>query len=114
MDNLILFASPLIALVALGVSIYFGSNTKKRGDRQDNRRDKDRERAEAENRARDMATINVKLDGISGDVRDIKDEMRSVRTDVSRLTERVIVVEQSTRSAHHRLDSLERINQKEE
>ena len=97
MDNLILFASPLIALVALGVSIYFGSNTKKRGDRQDNRRDKDRERAEAENRARDMATINAKLDGISGDVRDITD-----------------VVEQSTRSAHHRLDSLERINQKEE
>ena len=37
-------------------------------------RDQDRERAEAENRARDMATINVKLDGISGDVRDIKDE----------------------------------------
>ncbi len=77
--------------------------------------DSNREKAttEAASHARDMATINVKLDGISGDVRDIKDENRSVRSDVSHLTERVVKVEESTKSAHHRLDMIEG-NAKEE
>lgn len=104
----------LISVAALAFSIYSGLRSHHRADKTGAESEKDKATAEAASRARDMATINVKLDGISGDVRDIKDEMRSVKSDVSHLTERVIVVEQSAKSAHKRLDTFEGKTTKEE
>lgn len=103
----------LISVAALAFSIYSGLRGHNRADKEDVTSEREKATAEAANHARDMATINVKLDGISGDVRDIKDENRSVRSDVSHLTERVVKVEESTKSAHHRLDMIEG-NSKEE
>ena len=37
----------------------------------------------------------------------IKYDMTAVKKDVQGLTERMIVVEQSTKSAHHRIDGIE-------
>ena len=59
-------------------------------------------------RAADMATINVKLDGISDDTRDIKEDMRALRETISDLTERVVKVETSLKETDKRLDTLER------
>lgn len=86
----------LISIVSLSASIYFGLKNSKRGDR-----------ADIEAKAVETATINVKLDNIGSDVKDIKYDISAVKTDVKNLTERMVVVEQSTKSAHHRLDGIE-------
>lgn len=96
-----------ISVAALAFSIYSGLKGHHRADKESVASEREKATAEAASHARDMATINVKLDGISGDVRDIKDENRTVRSDVSHLTERVVKVEESTKSAHHRLDMIE-------
>ena len=52
------------------------------------------------------ARVEAKLDGISSGVEDIRVEMRTVRSRVESLAERVSAVESSCKSAHHRLDQL--------
>lgn len=86
----------LISVVSVAFSIYFGLKNKNRNDT-----------ADTERKAAETAVINVKLDQIGGDVRDIKYDMSAVKKDVQNLTERMVVVEQSTKSAHHRIDGLE-------
>lgn len=86
----------LISIISLSASIYFGFKNNRRGDR-----------SEIEAKAMETATINVKLDNIGSDVKDIKYDISAVKTDVQNLTERMVVVEQSTKSAHHRIDGME-------
>lgn len=85
----------LLSVVSVAFSIYFGLKNKKRNDT-----------ADTERKATETAVINVKLDQIGGDVRDIKYDMSTVKKDVQNLTERVVAVEQSTKQAHHRIDDL--------
>ena len=85
----------LISIISVSSAVYFGIKKNKRADI-----------SEVEEKAVETATINVKLDGIAGDVRDIKYDMTAVKRDVQGLTERMIVVEQSTKSAHKRIDGL--------
>lgn len=85
----------VISIVSVSFAVCFGLKNNKRA-----------ETSEVEKKAVETATINVKLDGIAGDVRDIKYDMTAVKRDVQGLTERMIVVEQSTKSAHKRLDEL--------
>lgn len=92
----------LISIVSVGFAIYFGIKSTKRADISD-----------VTKKAEETATINVKLDQIGGDVRDIKYDMSTLKRDVQELTERVIVVEQSTKSAHHRLDTIEKERKEE-
>lgn len=92
----------LISIVSVVCAVFFGLKNSKRADTSD-----------AEKKAVETATINVKLDGIAGDVRDIKYDMTAVKKDVQGLTERMIVVEQSTKSAHHRIDGMEKEERQE-
>lgn len=57
-------------------------------------------------RATETATINVKLDTIASDVKDIKYDITNVKNEVQALSERLVKCEESTKSAHHRLDQL--------
>lgn len=57
-------------------------------------------------RATETATINVKLDTIASDVKDIKYDITNVKNEVQALSERLVKCEESTKSAHHRLDGL--------
>lgn len=91
----------LISVFSLVISIYVGLKNTKRGDRTD-----------IEAKAIESATINVKLDTIGNDVKDIKYDISAVKTDVKNLTERMVVVEQSTKSAHKRID--ESLNERKE
>lgn len=85
----------IISIVSVTAAVFFGLKNSKRADT-----------SEAEKKAADSATINVKLDTIAGDVRDIKYDMSAVKKDVQGLTERMVVVEQRTKSAHRRIDEL--------
>ena len=87
--------STLIAFISAAFAIYMGLRNARHADESD-----------AERKAKESAEINVKLDQIGNDVRDIKYDIAAVKRDVQGLTERVVIVEQSTKSAHHRIDQI--------
>lgn len=88
--------SLVCAMVALITLLYTIKNSKK-ADIKD-----------IQQRATENATVNVKLDNISGVVTDIKYDISSVKKEVATLNERVVAVESSVKSAHHRIDGLEK------
>ena len=53
-----------------------------------------------------MMEIIVKLENINEGVKDIKSEVKDIRTDMDKTKERLVVVEQSLKSAHKRIDTL--------
>lgn len=57
--------------------------------------------------ASETTTLIVKLENINNGVNEIKSDMRNMRDDIQDLRDRLIIVEQSTKSAHHRLNTLE-------
>lgn len=85
----------LISIVSVSFAFYFGLSNKKRNEVSDLKKD-----------AIEAATINVKLDTINRGVDDIKLEQKSISKDIKELSDRVLVVEQSTKSAHHRIDDM--------
>ena len=90
----------LISLVSVCFSIYTGISNLKRNNKKDTVED-----------AAQLTTVIVKLENISTGVSEIKSEMKNVKDEVKDIRERLIIVEQSTKSAHHRLDGL--ISEKE-
>ena len=68
----------------------------KRNNANDNRRE-----------ATNLTTLIVKLENIINGVNEIKSDMRNMKSDIQDLRDRLIRVEQSDKSAHHRLDTLE-------
>lgn len=54
-----------------------------------------------------MTTVIVKLENINDGVREIKSDIKAVKDEVESIKERVVIVEQSTKSAHKRIDTLE-------
>lgn len=85
----------LISIIALASSIYFGLKGSKRNDTKD-----------IEARAANNATVNIKLDAINGTVNDIKYDVSATKKEVADIKERLIIVEQSVKSAHHRIDGI--------
>lgn len=93
----------LISVISVCFSVYFGLKNNKRTDTKD-----------IEERVKDNTRINVKLDDIGQDTKEIKSEISSMREDIKMHNDRIIKVEESCRQAHHRLNGLEeRLNGKE-
>lgn len=86
----------LISIVSVAFAIYFGLKSNRRSDIK-----------EIEERVARDTKLNIKLDDISSDVKDIKYEISETKRKVSELDIRVVKAEQSVKSAHHRLDNLE-------
>lgn len=83
----------IISALALSFSIYMGLRNNRKAD------DKDI----ADKVARDTK-INIKLDDISSDVKEIRYDITETKKQVAEMDKRLVLVEQSTKSAHHRLD----------
>lgn len=58
-----------------------------------------------------MTEIAIKLENISNNTLEIKNEVRTVKQDIEKLRERVIIVEQSAKSAHKRIDGIKNESQ---
>lgn len=86
----------LISFLSLCVSVVVGATSLRRNKATDDR-----------NEASEMTTLIVKLENINNGVNEIKSDMRNMRNDIQDLRDRLIIVEQSTKSAHHRLDGLD-------
>ena len=86
----------IISAVSLGFGIYQGVSNLRRNDRQDNRAE-----------ATQITAVIVKLETIGEGVNEIKVDMRNIKNEINDIRERITNVEESTKSAHHRLDSME-------
>lgn len=58
--------------------------------------------------ATEITSVIVKLETISNDTKDIKNELRNIRAEVGELRERVIIAEQTTKALHQRVDGFEK------
>ncbi len=86
----------ILSLLSLIVAALVGFTNIKRNQHADNRQ------ATAE-----MTTVIVKLDMINTSVTEIKADVRNQRAELQQLRDKVIAVEQSVKSAHRRLDTIE-------
>ena len=86
----------IISVLSLGFSVYMGLKNNKRTDTKD-----------VEERVKENTRINMKLDAISNNTTDIKNEVSEMRKEINSHDNRIIKVEESVKSAHHRIDGIE-------
>ena len=85
--------SLLLSGISVAFAIFFGISNKKRNDKKD-----------AEQTANTL--MMTKLENIADDVKDIKRDYKETRAEVQDLHDRVLIVEQSLKSYHKRLDGM--------
>lgn len=88
--------SVLLSVISVVVAAAVAVKNIKRSNASDNRQE-----------AANLTTLIVKLENISDGVNEIKSDMRNMKSDIQDLRDRLIRLEQSDKSAHHRLDTLE-------
>lgn len=54
----------------------------------------------------EMTTVIVKLETINENVKEVKADIKDVKSDIESLKQRVTICEQSTKSAHKRIDGI--------
>lgn len=105
----------LLSAVSIAVSIFLGLKNSKRNDAKDTKEMTEERMSEIAERTKENAIINVKLDNINSCNREIKDQVSSLVEKVDAHGDRLIKVEESCKSAHHRLNTIEeRLNDKED
>jgi predicted nuclease with TOPRIM domain len=87
----------LISIVSVCFSVFFGLKNNKRSDTKD-----------IEERVKENTRINMKLDNIASNTTEIKNEVSEMRKEINLHGDRIIKVEESVKSAHRRLDGLEK------
>lgn len=92
----------VISALSLIFAVYSGVTSMKRSAKYDDTKE-----------ATELTTVIVKLENISNGIAEIKNEMGNIKIDVKDLRNRLIIVEQSLKQAHKRIDTLEgRVNAK--
>lgn len=92
----------IVGMIGVCFSIYFGLKNSKRTDEKD-----------IAERVKNNTEINIKLDNIATTSNDTRKEIAALRDDLGKHNDRIIKVEESLKSFHHRLDSVEnRLNER--
>ena len=86
----------IISVLSLGFSVFMGLKSNKRTDAKD-----------IEERVKENTRSNMKLDAISNNTTDIKNEVSEMRKEINSHDSRIVKVEESVKSFHHRLDGIE-------
>ena len=86
-----------VSLAATIISLVFNLKNSKNTDTR-----------EIEERVKENTRINMKLDNIGSDVKDVKADIISMRDEMKTHNDRIIKVEESAKQAHHRLDAIEK------
>lgn len=86
----------ILTFVSVVAAVYFAFKSNSRANND-----------EVSKKAQVDAILSQKLDSISDDTKEIRKEITDVKVKVNDLSERVVMVEQSTKSAHYRLDRYE-------
>lgn len=85
----------IISALGFAASVYYSNRNAKKTDM-----------SEAVQRAEENARISTKLDNIATDVRETAKNVDRLREDLAEHGSRITAVEQSAKSAHHRIDEL--------
>lgn len=93
-----------LGIAALGffASVYYS-----------NRSVKEKDIGEAVERAKESAKMSEKLNGISADVRSVGKTMDKIEEKMADQSTRLSKVEEATKSAHRRIDGIEKVMRKE-
>lgn len=102
MKNMGMDPSIWIAVGALLVSIIFGILNTSHNSNSDIQAQLD----DARKQAAQDSKIETKLSAIQDDTQDIKTELRGMKADINDMNKRLTIVEQSTKSAWHKIDEL--------
>ena len=62
---------------------------------------------DGKNSTKDFSRVETKLDFIGGDTKEIRDDVKALKIKQEDMAERLVKVEESTKSAHHRIDGME-------
>lgn len=92
----------LIAILSLCLSAVVGLSGLRRNAKHDDKQD-----------ASNQAAVLVKLETITSTLAEVKADTRSTRDDMQMIRERLTIVEQSVKSAHHRIDAIDGKERKE-
>lgn len=85
----------LLSIVSVCFSAYFGLKNNKRSDTK-----------ELEERVKENTRINMKLDSISINTKEIKDELTEMRKSINSHDTKIVKLEESVKSAHKRIDAI--------
>ena len=93
------FLKLIITITSVSMAIFFGIKTASRNKTQDDKHDADA-----------LARIDVSLNTVRDSLVEIKADIKGVIAENRELRDKLIAVEASAKSAHHRIDRLEGIN----
>ena len=85
----------LISILSLIVASIVGFTNLRRNNSADDKK-----------QSAEMTTVIVKLENINTGINEIKADVRNVKSEVQELRERIVVVEQSAKSLHKRVDEI--------
>lgn len=88
----------LVSMVSLSFSVYMGLKSTKKTDEK-----------EIAQRVERETKMNMKLDEISNDVKEVKETVKSIQNDVKDHEGRIVKLEASYKAGHKRLDELFRV-----
>lgn len=101
----------IISIISVTFSIFFGIVSLVLNIKNNRRTDN----SDLEDRVRENTRINMKLDTISSNTKEIKDEVVEMRKELNSHDNRIIKVEESVKSLHHRVDEMAtRLNENKE
>lgn len=101
----------IISIISVTFSIFFGIVSLVLNIKNNRKTDN----SDLEDRVRENTRINMKLDAISSNTKDIKDEVVEMRKELNSHDNRIIKVEESVKSLHHRVDEMAtRLNENKE
>ncbi len=83
----------LISAVSVAFAIFFGLKSNRRADEK-----------EITDKVERDTKINIKLDDIGSDVKEIRYDISETKKQVNEMDKRLTIVEQKAKSAHKRLD----------
>lgn len=100
--------SILLTGISVAGALYFGLATKHRNEKNDVKEDTEKAVDKTKEETQNNTLVMMKLEMISDDIKEIKNENRNFREDISTLRERIAKVESSLKSYHKRLDGEQR------
>lgn len=86
----------VVTIISVACAVYFGAINARRNKMHDDKGE-----------ATLLATINVKQDTMQKSIDDIRFDVKGIRAESQTLGLKVAALEQSCKSAHHRIDQIE-------
>jgi len=93
----------LISIVSVSAAVYFGLQNHKH-----------RQRVDSKEEASQMTTVIVKLENINAGITEIKADVKGTKEEIKDIREKLIITEQSVKSAWKRIETLEGMQTKGE